>query len=246
MNLRRYKWLRNRSLVGKLLRLPFRLIPQNAVVRIIGGPLKGCRWIKGSHNISILLGTYEKRQSHEFAARSLHSNVFWDLGAHVGYYSLLFKKLNFKGKVFAFEPMKFNADLFRRHMSLNHVEHITLFENAVSLQKGILRFNTGATSVAGRLDDAGLLEIVTIKLSEWVKESRIEMPDLIKMDIEGAEFDVLTDLKSILCARKPAIFLSTHGEAIHRECVKLLKSIGYQLTPLDVKDLNDSRELLAV
>jgi hypothetical protein len=54
-------------------------------------------------------------------------------------------------------------------------------------------------------------------------------PDVIKMDIEGAEHSALLGMKDILKSR-PTIFLSTHGREIHEQCCALLKEAGYQLS----------------
>src|SRR4051812_3298830 len=123
MNIRHIKFLRNKSWFGKMIRLPIRLIPDNTVLTILSGSLKRKKFIKGSHNISIALGTYEKKQSIEFTAHTGKSKVFWDLGAHVGYYSLLYHFHNTGGQIFAFEPSDVNAALFHKHMKLNKIEN---------------------------------------------------------------------------------------------------------------------------
>ena len=99
MNTRRIKFLRRKTLIGKLLRLPFKLIPAKAIVPIIRGPLKNKKWIKGSHNISIPLGSYELKQTAAFRKLALNSKAFWDLGSHVGYYSLLYNSVSPSGKI---------------------------------------------------------------------------------------------------------------------------------------------------
>ena len=245
MNLRRIRILRRKSWLGKLIRLPFALIPSQAVLPIVSGPPKKFKWIKGSHNISILLGTYEKKQTGTFLKAASGVSVFWDLGAHAGYYSLLFHKASPKGKIFAFEPLAATVSIFNKHMSINHVVNYTIFTEAVSDKEGILRFNKTSSTVAGKLDDQGETEVKVVKLSGYLSEGILKVPQLIKMDIEGAEFEVLQDLKALLKANKPTLFLSTHGKEVHDKCIAFLKDIGYELTPLDADNLSASREVLA-
>lgn len=245
MNVRKFKMLRRKSLLGKILRLPFKLIPARAVIPIVSGPLQGQRWIKGSHNFSIVLGTYERIQSSEFGKSASQAQVFWDLGAHVGYYSLLFRASNLQGEIIAFEPSELNAELFKRHMQLNKIGDYSLYTKAVSNQIGSLAFYEGKTSVAGKLTEDGERRVDVIRLSEWVANKKIKIPQLIKMDIEGEEYKVLQDIHSILKTHKPKIFLSTHGKDVHQACISFLGELGYSFKPLDAPDLKNCKEVLA-
>lgn len=204
----------------------------------------GARWVKGSHNISILFGSYEKVQSLEFFKRATGVRVFWDLGAHVGYYSLLFKKANPSGKMFSFEPVIRNTQLFEKHMILNRIDNYQLFNVAVSDHEGNLCFRRSQTNVAGKLSDDGEVVVKVIKLSDWLHQDSIEIPQLIKIDIEGEEHKVLQDIKAFLAVHKPVIFLSTHGDQVHRACISLLQEIGYSFKPLDSSHLSTCQEML--
>lgn len=245
MNTRRVKILRRKSWLGKILRLPFDLIPKTAILPIISGLLKGTKWIKGSHNISVLLGTYERKQSIQFLKIASSASVFWDLGAHVGYYSLLYAKANPTGKIYAFEPIEGNVSLYIKHMALNNVLNFKVFESAVSDTYSKLSFNTTATSVAGKLSENGNITVDVVKLSDLTAKGKIEVPQLIKMDIEGEEFKVLTDLRDLLTTYKPGIFLSTHGARVHKNCLNLLAELNYVFVALDSNDLESSKEIFA-
>jgi hypothetical protein len=48
-------------------------------------------------------------------------------------------------------------------------------------------------------------------------------------DVEGAEYDVLTDATRILLQAKPTIFLATHGENVHADCCGMPEKLGYTL-----------------
>lgn len=245
MNIRHFKFLRSKSTFGKILRLPFKLIPHHTVLPILTGTLRGKKFIKGSHNISINLGTYERKQSDLFINFCKNSKVFWDLGAHVGYYTLLYHAVNPEGKTYAFEPSDVNAQLFQRHMKLNNIQHYQLMEAAVSDKEGMLSFKRTRTTVAGKLSDDGDVKVSVVRLSKLVESKSIELPDLVKMDIEGAELQVLRDMQSYFAQHKPTLFVSTHGKDVHTGCVSLLREMGYKLKPIDKKDLDASREILA-
>jgi FkbM family methyltransferase len=243
-NVRKTKWLRGKSFFGKLIRMPLSLIPKGTVIRIIGGPIKGWRWIKGSHNDSVWMGVYERSQSKNFFNLAGGCDVFFDLGAHAGYYSLLYKAANPNGKVFSFEPFEANYNFFERHMKLNGVKNVVVFNKAVSNVQGVLRFLETKSSVAGKLAETGNISVDVIKLSEWISTGRLPTPNLLKIDIEGAESKVLKDLYQVLAASHPTIFLSTHGQNVHEECLQLLRELNYRLVPLDHVEIEKAREVL--
>lgn len=244
-NLRRVKFLTRKSFIGRFLRMPFRMIPEDAVVRILSGPLFGMRWIKGSHNLSVLIGSYERKQTAKFCELARNAGVLWDLGAHVGYYSMLFQKVNPSAKVYAFEPSPRNATLFRRHMELNNLQKAVLIEKAVSDTAGLLSFDSGSSTVAGKLSSHGDQNVEVVRIAELLTYGELEVPQLIKMDIEGEEFKVLHDIWPVVSHQRPKILLSTHGAAVHKSCVNFLRDAGYTITPLDAHGLMTCRELIA-
>src|SRR5438128_664952 len=106
MNLSR---LSNNGLLGKALRLPLRLIPSQARMRVLQGGLKGKTWIAGSCTHGCWLGTYEFEKQILFQQVVTEGSVLYDLGANVGFYTLLASSLvGSRGHVYAFEPVPNN------------------------------------------------------------------------------------------------------------------------------------------
>jgi len=243
INLRKHNLLRRSNLLGRLLRLPFLVIPNSAVIPILTGPLRGKKWIAGSHNNSVWLGTYESNQSFTFVQKSKGSKVFLDLGAHAGYYTLLYKFVNKDSTAYSFEPVEANYEFLQKHIKLNNLKNIIHFNNAVADTEGVLRFARG-NSVGGKLSSTGDMDVTAVKLSRLIDEKIIQFPDLIKMDIEGAEYQVLLDLEPYLKSQKPVIFLSTHGDEIRESCLNLMKNLNYKIIPLDDKSILKAREYL--
>jgi FkbM family methyltransferase len=157
---------------------------------------------------------------------------------------LLFRKANQDGAIFAFEPVESNARQLKAHVQLNNVSGLSVFIKAVSDQEGVLSFSRAKTSVAGRLSSTGDETVEVVRLSRWVTEGIVDAPDLIKMDIEGEEARVLSDIINLLATYRPKIFLSTHGQKIHRQCISMLADLGYSFKPLDVPELADCKEVL--
>ncbi|MFV8224377.1 FkbM family methyltransferase [Christiangramia aquimixticola] len=244
LNLRKYSYLRQSSIIGKILRLPFFLIPKDLVVPILSGPLKGKKWITGAHNNSAWIGTYESRQSAIFVNKCKGKKVLWDLGAHAGYYTLLFKTVNEKSKVYSFEPVDGNYANLQKHIEINKLEKVDVIKKAVFDKEGVLKFAKG-NSVGGKISENGDMTVPVVKLSNLLLRGTIEYPDVIKMDVEGAEYRVLLDLKDILTStNKPLIFLSTHGKEIHDKCIELGSKMGFKVKPIDDNDIELAREFL--
>jgi len=70
------------------------------------------------------------------------------------------------------------------------------------------------------------------------------LPDILKIDIEGAEMLALKGAIKLLNERHPVVFLATHGQDMHRECCNLLTDIGYKVSPIDSKPLEYSKEVI--
>jgi FkbM family methyltransferase len=236
----------NTSFIGRLLRLPLRLIPRQTVVPILQGPLRGKKWIVGSGNHGYWLGSYELGKRALLIRAVPPGGVVYDLGANVGYYTLLSAVLAGPlGRVFAFEPLPRNLEFLRRHLSLNRIDNATVIEAAVADRSGTVRFEEDASTSKGRIAAQGTLEVRSVALDELVARERMPRPDLLKIDIEGGEFLALQGARRILTESHPVIFLSTHSGKVHKECLAFLESLGYRIVPIDRRPLDRSRDVLA-
>ena len=233
-----------RTPVGKLLRLPLKLIPGKTILPIFQGPLKGKKWIKGSSINGCWLGTYELDKQILFSQYVKTGMKVFDVGANVGYYSLLASVLTgVEGKVFSFEPVPSNINYLKKHITLNKLINVQVVSKAVSDKSAILRFEKGKNNSVGRFAVNGDLEVETISLDEFINDGN-PSPDIIKMDIEGAEYDALVGAQEILKNKKPVIFLATHSSELRAKCLKLLTEHGYTILTIDNKPIEESDEFV--
>jgi len=236
----------DKSLLGKVLRFPLRLIPPQTVLPIMQGRLKGKKWIAGSGNHGCWLGSYEYAKRIVFERTVRENSVVFDVGAHVGFYTLLASVLvGPRGRVFAFEPFPANLVYLQEHLRLNRIENVTVVEAAVSDKCGTAFFDEGPSSSMGHISPNGRLQVETVAIDELVAKGELPLPDFLKMDIEGAEALALSGAKSVLAQSHPTMFVATHGSRIHQECCRLLHSLDYELEPIDGKSLESSSEILA-
>ncbi|MBG9389044.1 FkbM family methyltransferase [Caenimonas aquaedulcis] len=211
---------------SRLVRLPLKLVP-DMTVPILSGPLAGKRWRSRSGTHGCWLGTYEADLQRQLAAVLNPHDVFYDVGANVGFFSLLAASRG--ARVIAFEPLARNADLFDRNLQLNRIASATLVRCAVGRHEGMARFKSGASASMGRLSREGDVEVPVTALDAFLAAGRAPAPTVIKMDIEGAESEALAGARSLLQAHRPLLFLSTHGWKQHEACRAALQDMGYRL-----------------
>jgi FkbM family methyltransferase len=245
------------SMVGRALRLPLRLIPAAAVVPVLQGPLRGARWVVGSSTHGCWLGTYEHDKQGAFAGAIRPGGVLFDVGAHVGFYTLLGARLARPGgRVVAFEPLPRNLAYLRKHLRLNRIDNVTVIDAAVGATDGIAAFREGpgagrpssaaASSSMGRLAEQGEHTVRVVGLDDMVQGGSIPPPSVIKIDVEGGEVGVLRGARAVLEANRPTIFLATHGPDLHRECCDVLSGLGYELVALNGGSVEQTDELMAL
>lgn len=220
----------SQTTLGRIIRLPLRLVPRDAVVRILSGPIAGCRWIVGSGDHGNWLGTFERQKAREFAQSIRSGDVVLDLGANIGYYSLIAAKR--AGRVFAFEPLPDNIARLRRHLALNRISNVEVIEAAVSDRCGEARFAQGESHSTGKLADFGNA-VQTMSLDSL----RLERLDIIKCDIEGGELAMLEGARETLRRLRPKIFMATHSGELSRNCAAFLRELGYQVELLSEEEL---------
>lgn len=140
-------------------------------------------------------------------------DVVLDIGAHIGYFTLIFAKLvGKKGKVFAFEPEPNNFELLRKNVETNGYKNVVLVQRAVSNknEKNKLYLSKDCSGMH-KIKNSGhsryFIQMKTIKLDDYFKNYDGNI-DFIKMDIEGAEAWALEGM-SLLLARSKKVKIIT-------------------------------------
>ena len=234
------------TMLGKVLRYPLPFVRPGMEVRFLQGALRGKKWLAGTMGRGVWLGTfeYEKRRLFEKTVRP--GDVVFDVGACVGFYSLLASVLVGKtGRVFAFEPLPANIRDLNEHLKRNKITNVTVIQSAVSDAAGFALFNPGPDRSMGHLSAQGTLAVKTVSLDAMVEEGNCPAPDHIKIDVEGSEMPVLRGAVSLLAHRRPALYVATHGSEIHGEVLRFLRSLGYVVTPIRGESLEQTDELFA-
>lgn len=179
-----------------------------------------------------------------FVASLEPGNIVYDVGSYVGWYSIAaLKRIGPEGRVFSFEPVPETAKWLRRHIELNQGEsQVRVIEAAcghefqfisMPVRSDRLASGNGLFDVHPRVDIPPTnIEVCIIPLDEFWQTSNLP-PDVIKIDVEGAEMWVLKGAQKILSTIRPTIFLEIHKFAwkffntSEEELLDFLSSLSY-------------------
>ena len=173
--------------------------------------------------------------------------VFIDIGAHVGYYTLLAAKLvGPTGKVYAFEPAPGDHDTLLKNIELNDYMNITATNMALSDQNSTATIyfsglDTGRHSLYQHgLPEQGSAVVETTTLDNYLESQGQPNIDLIKIDVEGAEVSVLDGMSQLLLRSPNLKLIIEFNPALLQSAgvppLKLLdrlRSLGFQLSNID-------------
>lgn len=179
-------------------------------------------------------------------------DTVYDLGANVGFYTLLASRLaGSSGRVFAFEPVPRNIRYLERHLLLNGCCNVTVIEAAVAETSGTAHFGERKSYSEGRLvgtddDERGAYSVRVVALDDLVQQGELLPPRVLKIDVEGAEYRALQGCRSTLTHARPSILLSTHSRVVREQCVGLLAGLDYDVQPMfDPHGVDTQSELFA-
>ena len=160
-----------------------------------------------SLNLSIN-GIYEEFET-DLVKKEIHKgDVVIDIGANIGYYTIMFAKLvGDSGKVIAFEPDPTNYELLKKNIEINGFTNVILEQKALSDNPGKMMLSLNNENTAGHHLDfknensINSIEVDVLSLDDYFSYKNIKI-NFIKMDVEGAESNVIKGMSNILKTSK--------------------------------------------
>ncbi|MFH1663245.1 MAG: FkbM family methyltransferase [archaeon] len=162
-----------------------------------------------------------------------------DIGAQAGFFSVFISRR--VGKVFAFEPVPENFELLKKNLALNNRKNrVVAFNKAVAGKNGKQKIflsenNTGGHSFFGKSNlfgkNKGFIECNTISLENVFSENKLEKCDLLKMDAEGAEYEILFNAPDKILEKITRISMEAHfvGKNRPEHLIEFLSSKGFKV-----------------
>ena len=127
-----------------------------------------------------------------------------ELGSYWAFYSMWFNKVIKNAKNYCIEPNLGNLNLGKQNCVLNNVQNVNFTQGFIGKNQ--------------------------INLCEFVKTKKIEQIDILHSDIQGYELEMLQDITELLLQNKiKYLFISTHSDVLHYNCIELLKKNNYRI-----------------
>lgn len=225
------RWLLTRAAPG-----------EPVVVEVAGGLARGLRLrVDLKTQKYYWLGTHEMPVQRALEREVRPGAIVYDAGAHLGFFALaLARVVGPQGRVVAFEPLPANVPRLRENVSLNPAlaANVVVVEAAVAEVSGRVTLDADASPTQARLGEpaphpAGTYEVESVTLDEFVFARRQPAPQLVKMDVEGAEGRALAGARRLLREAKPLLLVEVHGEEAARAVWDELRAADYQVFSLE-------------
>jgi FkbM family methyltransferase len=166
----------------------------------------------------------------------LKNGTFVDIGAHIGKYTIrVANQLKNDGKVIAIEPDPDTFKILKNNIERNKLKNVIALNLACwSKNKKIKLY-----SKKRRFDEHSVVRTISNdfkwvegrKLDSILQELKIKKVDLVKLDVEGAEFEVLKGMKSTLKTKPRIVFEASSKESLEN-CKKELSKYGYKISKI--------------
>lgn len=194
---------------------------------------------------------YEPHVTREIQHLLRPGHVFLDIGANVGYFTVMAGRLvGAGGHVIAFEPNLQNCDLIRRSLAANELTNVMLHPYALAEARQKLGLAVGEASTRGRLmhkaptqppeTETELLPVEAVVLDDYL--GALPQLDLVKMDIEGAEPRALHGMTQLVRQHRPVIIADFSPYLIQETSqvapdafLEALLALDYQIQVLPVE-----------
>lgn len=193
---------------------------------------------KGISRDLLIYGIREPKATYELQKCIKSGMTVCEIGANIGYYALQEADLVGLGWIIAFEPVPSNIKLLDEAISINRVRNIELHEMAVGEFNGKINVNISANSnlcaIEGKAegrDYKSKIIVPMITLDSFFAHRK--SPDILRMDVEGFEFEIIKGSKELLKRGDPMIiFMEVHFDLLGKNVkpmLQILKDNGFKV-----------------
>ncbi|MBN1816607.1 MAG: FkbM family methyltransferase [Sedimentisphaerales bacterium] len=184
-------------------------------------------------DLCLYLDRYEPDVTRAINRLCKPSRAVLDIGANIGAHTLRMAKLvGPKGHVYAFEPTDYAFEKLRHNVCLNDFHNVELFKIALSDQNRPARqanFRASWKTDGTSKDTACPVDFK--RLDDWAEEHNVQCVDLVKLDVDGHEYAVLTGGERIFRRCRPLLIIEIvdwHFKQVDQNPLQLLQKWGYR------------------
>jgi len=194
---------------------------------------------------------WEPEVTGAFRALIQPGDTIFDIGGDAGYYTLLFAKaVGASGTIIVFEPIPKAQERILENVRLNGFQNVSLIDMALGSQPGsfVLEkpFEDSRINLNKTIPESGDILVTVERFDTLAGERSLPRADLIKIDVEGAELEVLRGMESYVSTHHPAFVIELHPSLLPQfgatvdEVLNWLRQRGYHLTALDAGEIGSS------
>lgn len=158
-----------------------------------------------------------------------------DIGAHAGFFSIYVNALNPDIKILALEPEENNLEFLAKNLDLNKTKNINIIPKALANKTGIRKLKITQDNHNHVLDQSGEKKVQAVSLKDLLNQNKLSKISLIKLDIEGGEYEIFESIKSDTLKKLENIILEYHN--INNKNYKIIENklrenkFGVQIFP---------------
>lgn len=208
---------------------------------ITAGPAKGVRFpVRLPDDKMVWTGTLEEHFASQLREAVTDGSVCVDVGSHRGYMAGVMAAAG-ASVVHCIDPNPENAARIRQVIELNPRLRFEVHELALADTDGREDFVLMPSADMGKLSrsefqasraNEGVTTVQVHRLDTLVAEGVIPPPQVVKIDVEGAEVAVLDGARDVIKRYHPTLFIEFHTPDLRRRCEELLATYGYQVAPI--------------
>jgi len=213
--------------------------------------------INGQKNVIVLkngfiIGESETNMIKSIVGQIKKGDIFYDVGAGYGKFSCIVPLLSEVSSVFAFDVnpacigrIKSNTARFNSDVKIMNM--------ALSNKSGVIDISMNVSEKESNIENmlsSGEGKKVKVDTVDNMVDNGFRPPDIIKIDVEGAEFDVIRGMKKIMRKNScRSIFIETHPHKMknfgssEKDIKKMLVSMGYNISVLDVRKISRNSKI---
>lgn len=189
----------------------------------------------GKADISMLSETWYYEYYNPVFMKINENDIVFDIGANNGFFTVYAGLKARSGRIIAFEPVKELFEKIRANIKLNKLTNVSVENVAVSNKNTFEKFfiskeHNGFHSMFRRNDSDEQIEVKNLKLENYCLEKNIDHIDFLKLDCEGAEYDIILNLTIGFISKIKRISLEYHDNITnhkHEEIADFLKKNNF-------------------
>ena len=217
--------------------------------RVDAGPAKGVTFaLRMPDDKGILTGAYEIDLATRLAKAIRAGDVAYDIGSWHGFFAGVMVASGAR-QVHVFEPLPANTERLETFISLNPERDIRLHKCAVGAAPGEMDLVVMPETSMAKLEASDFqkdvltgdrVRVRVVSIDDMVASGQLPLPQVMKVDVEGAELLVFKGALDTIRRAKPQIFCEVHSSGLLEACEEFFSSLGYGIEHLD-RDPNTAR-----